>query len=174
MTKLQRREPQKLSQQSNKSNFSKVHWSSVSYNWDTPLAIFNELNKEFHFNLDPTDRPIGGLPGLKDGLRMPYGTKENPAILYNNPPYGRGLIDQYVQWTGLQMRRRFCETAVFLVPLRNSDYFKRLRKYGAEFRLCEKRLKFGDADKSSKTSGSHGAPFDSVVAIFQAQVVCSL
>lgn len=99
---------------------------------------------------------------------MPYGTKANPARVFNNPPYGRGLIDAYVQWTGYQMRMGLCELAVFLVPLRNSDYFKRLRKYQAEFRLCEKRLKFGDADKSSNTSGSHGAPFDSVVAIVHA------
>jgi len=148
--------------------FNRVHFSSISYNWDTPLAIFNELNDEFHFNLDPTDRPIGNLRGLKDGLRMPYGTKLNPARIFNNPPYGRGLIDQYVQWTGYQMRMGFCEVAVFLVPLRNSDYFKRLRKYGAEFRLCDKRLKFGDADKSSKTQGNHGAPFDSVIGIIRA------
>lgn len=164
-TKLHKKELKKLSQQS-KSNFSKVHWSSVSYNWDTPLKIFQELHEEFHFNLDPTDRPIGNLRGLKDGIRMPYGTKQNPARVFNNPPYGRGLIDAYVQWTGLQMRRELCELAVFLVPLRNSDYFKRLRKYGAEFRLCEKRLKFGDADGSAKAVT--GAPFDSVVAIVTA------
>ncbi|MCH7773238.1 MAG: hypothetical protein IH784_02385 [Bacteroidetes bacterium] len=136
------------------------------------MAIFNELNKEFHFNLDPTDRPIGNLRGLKDGLRMPYFIPSPggriKARVFNNPPYGRGLIDQYVQWTGYQMRMGFCEVAVFLVPLRNSDYFKRLRKYGAEFRLCDKRLKFGDADKSSKTQGNNGAPFDSVIAILHA------
>jgi len=148
-----------------KSNFSKIHWSSKSYNWNTPLKIFLELHKEFHFNLDPTDRPIGGLRGLKDGLRMNYGTKQKPARVFNNPPYQRGLPFAYVSRTLKEMRFGRCELGVFLLPLRNSDYFKLLRKYNAEFRLCEKRLQFGDADDSSNTGGTHGAPFDSVVAI---------
>lgn len=171
------------------TNFKNVHWSSISYNWDSPLEIFNELNKEFHFNLDPTSRPIGNLPGLKDGLRMKYGTTKNPAILFNNPPYKRGLIEAYVSKTIKEMKLGFCSTAVFLIPLRNSDYFKLLRKAGAEFRLCEKRLKFGDADssatvkkdkimncphckkeillKKAQPNSNNSAPFDSVVAILR-------
>ena len=147
------------------SNFSKIHWSSISYNWNTPLEIFKELHVEFHFNLDPTDRPINGLAGLKDGLRMNYGTKEKPARVYNNPPYLRGLPFAFVSKTIKEMRFGRCEIAAFLLPLRNSDYFKLLRKFNAEFRLCDKRLKFGDADNSSSTASSHGAPFDSMVAI---------
>lgn len=171
-------------------NFSDVHWSSKSYNWDSPMEIFNELNDEFHFNLDPTSRPIGGLRGLKDGLRMKYGTRENPAILFNNPPYKRGMINAYVAKTLKEIKLRRCILAAFLIPLRNSDYFKLLRKNGAEFRLCEKRLKFGDADssaavkqdktmtcphcsetillKKAKPNENNSAPFDSVVAIIYA------
>ena len=131
------------------------------------MDIFLELHKEFKFNLDPTNRPIGGLAGLKDGLRMKYGTKESPARLYNNPPYERGLPAAYVAKTIKEMKFGRCELGVFLVPLRNSDYFKLLRKYGSEFRLCDKRLKFGDADKSSKNKENNGAPFDSIVAILK-------
>jgi len=154
--------------------FSKIHWSSISYNWDSPMEIFLELHKEFNFTLDATDRPIGGLPGLQDALRMKWGTKEAPAVVYDNPAYGRGLIFAKVARCIKEMRFGRVKLAVFLVPLRNSDYFKLLRKHGAEFRLCDKRLKFGDADDSSKTGGDHGAPFDSVVAVlhnpFQAQL----
>lgn len=149
------------------TNFQKVHWSSKSYNWDTPLPIFNELHEEFNFTLDPTDRPIGNLPGLKDGLRMPWGTKQEPSRVFDNPAYGRGLIHAKIAKCCKEMKLGRCELAAFLIPLRNSDYFKLLRKKGAEFRLCEKRLKFGDADSSSETGGTHAAPFDSCVAIIK-------
>ena len=148
-------------------NFSRIHFSSISYNWDSPMDIFNELHEEFKFTLDPTDRPIAGLPGLEDGLRMPYGTKENPSRIYDNPAYGRGLIDAKIAHCIREMRFGHVELAVYLIPLRNSDYFKRLRKHGAEIRLCEKRLKFGDADDSSKNKDDNGAPFDSCVAILK-------
>lgn len=171
-------------------SFSDVHWSSISYHWNSPLEIFNELDEEFHFNLDPTNRPIANLPGLRDGLRMKYGTRESPAVLFNNPPYKRGMIKAYVEKTIKEMRLGRCTVAVFLIPLRNSDYFKLLRKQGAEFRLCEKRLKFGDADDSATVKKdkvmdcphckkeillhkarpyeNNSAPFDSVVAIIRA------
>ena len=88
----------------------------------------------------------------------------------------------------MEMKLGRVSLVVFLIPLRNSDYFKTLRKAGAEFRLCNKRLKFGDADnsselkkdktmtcphcskeillrKASESNTSNSAPFDSVVAI---------
>lgn len=134
-------------------------------NWDTPLPIFKELHKEFNFNQDPTNRPLIG-PGLKDGLRskwlLPGGEKTRNYI---NPPYKRGLVDFWVQKAIYEAKRGNSELSVFLIPLRNSDYFKTLRKIGAEFRLCERRIKFGDADNSS--TNADGAPFDSVIAIIQ-------
>ena len=171
-----------------------IHWSSISYNWDTPLEIFTELNEEFHFNLDPTNRPIGGLRGLKDGIRMPYFIPSPggriKARVFNNPPYKRGMIKAYVEKTIREIKLGRCSVAVFLIPLRNSDYLKLLRKAGAEFRLCEKRIKFGDADdsagvkkdkvmdcphckkeillKKAQPNGNNSAPFDSVVAIIRA------
>jgi hypothetical protein len=160
-----------------KNNFNKVHWSSKSYNWDSPLDIFLELDEEFSFNLDPTNRPIHNLPGLDDALREPWffskkflekppaGKRWPWSRVYDNPPYARGLIAAHVAKCIKEMRLKRVQLAVFLIPLRNSDYFKLLRKYGAEFRLCEKRLKFGDADGSSKAPT--GAPFDSVIAVLQ-------
>lgn len=138
------------------------------------MEIFKELDEEFHFTLDPTNRPIAHLKGLTDGLRMPYGTKQNPAIIYNNPPYQRGLPFAYVSKTIKEMRFGHVTLAVFLLPLRNSDYFKLLRKYGAEFRLCDKRLKFGDADNSSKNKENNSAPFDSVIAILDSKNITKI
>lgn len=138
-------------------------FSSKSVHWDTPLPIFNDLHKEFNFNQDPTNRPLIG-PGFKDGLRTKWllagGIKSR---MYINPTYGRGIIESWVSKTFTEMNKNRCELAVFLIPLRNSEYFKMLRKRGAEFRLCDRRLKFGDHDGSA--SNAAGAPFDSVIAI---------
>ena len=30
-----------------------VHFSSNTEEWETPQSLFDELNEEFHFNLDP-------------------------------------------------------------------------------------------------------------------------
>jgi len=147
-------------------NFNRVVFSTNSVHWDTPLHIFKELHKEFDFNQDPTNRPLIG-PGFIDGLRtkwlLPGGIKTRNFI---NPPYRRGLVDFWVQKAIYEAKRGNSELSVFLIPLRNSDYFKTLRKIGAEFRLCEKRLKFGDADNSANTD-DNGAPFDSVIAILK-------
>lgn len=34
-------------------NGEHVLFKSNSDEWETPLSLFNELNKEFHFDLDP-------------------------------------------------------------------------------------------------------------------------
>ena len=145
------------------TDFKKVIFSSKSIHWDTPKPIFNQLDKEFNFNQDPTNKPIIG-PGLRDGLRtkwlLPNGRKTRNFI---NPPYKRGLVNTWVQKAIYEAKRGHSELSVFLIPLRNSDYFKTLRNAGAELRLCDKRIKFGDADGSSTNAA--GAPFDSLIAI---------
>jgi len=147
------------------TDFKKVIFSSKSIHWDTPLPIFNDLHKEFHFNQDPTNKPLIG-PGLKDGLRSKWViSSKKKTRNYINPPYKRGLVNVWVQKAIYEIKRGNAELAVFLIPLRNSDYFKTLRKAGAEFRLCDRRIKFGDADGSA--SNAAGAPFDSMIAILQ-------
>ena len=32
---------------------NRVHFSSNTEEWETPQGLFDELNEEFHFNLDP-------------------------------------------------------------------------------------------------------------------------
>ena len=31
----------------------KIHFSSKTSEWETPRKLFDELDKEFHFNVDP-------------------------------------------------------------------------------------------------------------------------
>jgi len=131
--------------------FQKVVWSSKSYKWNTPDEIFQDLHKEFRFTFDPAVPPrIGNFSG--NALKEPW-----TGRVFCNPPYKRGLTKRWVLKGWKEITLGHCELLVFLLPLRNNPGFKFLKSKGAEFRLCDKRLKFSDADT--------GAPFDSVVAI---------
>lgn len=70
----------------------KVHYSSKSNDWETPQNLFNELNNEFKFTLDPCC--------TKENAKCKkYFTKEDNGlikswaneIVFMNPPYGREL-----------------------------------------------------------------------------------
>lgn len=66
-------------------------YTSASGRWSTPGQLFNHLDHEFAFDLDPCPGkvPLGpGIRGLEDGLHedwFPFRTA------FVNPPYGREL-----------------------------------------------------------------------------------
>jgi len=121
--------------------------TSLSPHWATPKWLYDELDKEFHFDFDPC--PLGG--GV-DGLAIEWGKRN-----YINPPYGRFI--------GLWIERAFNESrmvgnlCVMLLPSRTDtkwwhDYVMR----ADEIRFIKGRLKFGDSKNS--------APFPSCIVIF--------
>jgi hypothetical protein len=121
--------------------------TSLSPHWATPKWLYDELDKEFHFDFDPC--PLGG--GI-DGLSIPWGKRN-----YINPPYGRSI--------GLWIKKAYeCGSlCVMLLPSRTDtrwwhDYCMK----ASEIRYIKGRLKFGDSKNS--------APFPSVVVIFKAIV----
>jgi len=161
----QKKMQKKQLKQQQKSSFSKIHWSSKTTKHNTPEAIFKELHEEFHFNLDPCNPPMIGKP-LDDGLRNDWTRELKKTRAFINPGYERGVLMMWVQKASKEINLGHCELAVFLIPFRNSDFFKKLRKKNAEFRLCDHRIKFKAADKSSNNQGN-SAPFDSCIAILQ-------
>lgn len=54
---------------------------SQSVVWATPRGVYDELDREFHFNDDPC--PLHGIDDA-DGLARAWGSST-----YVNPPYGR-------------------------------------------------------------------------------------
>jgi len=70
----------------------KVHYMSKTYEWATPIELFNELDREFHFTLDPC--------ATEENAKCTkyYTLKENGLIqdwsnemVFLNPPYGREI-----------------------------------------------------------------------------------
>lgn len=76
------------------SDFTKAGgaaYSSNSCEWETPMLLFENLNKTFRFTLDPCSTDSNAKCAdhytvFDDGLAVPwYGT------VFVNPPYGRRI-----------------------------------------------------------------------------------
>jgi len=145
-----------------KNSFDRIHFSSKTYKWKTPIDLFNDLNEEFHFNFDPATPPVIGNYD-ENALTKRWMIKEIKTKLrvYLNPPYDRKLMERFIKKSYQEMKEGRIELVVFLLPLRATALRFLVKKTEkVEFRILEKRLMFGDA--------VNGAPFDSVIAILQA------
>jgi hypothetical protein len=106
----------------------KVHFSSASPHWSTPLDVYAELYAEFNFNDDPCP-----LHGEVDGLSRSWGSST-----FCNPPYGRVIGD----W----IRKGYEEslegkTVVFLIPSRtDTRWWHDFVMKADEIRFCRGRL----------------------------------
>ena len=127
--------------------FNKGLFSTVSGDWTTPLELFEELDREFHFAYDPCP----SKPTF-NGLTVNW-LESN----YVNPPYGRKITEWlkkgYEEW-------KMGKTCVFLIPSRTDtkwwhDYVMKAN----EIRFIKGRIKFQGA--------KNPAPFPSCIVIFR-------
>lgn len=134
-------------------------FSSVTDEWYTPIDFYNELNKEFNFNLDPCATDINHKCAK-------YFTKEDNGLLqswggYNvfcNPPYGR-VINAWVQ-KAYNESKKDNTLIVMLLPARtDTKWFHNFIYHKAEIRFIKGRLKFGGCKNS--------APFPSMLVIYR-------
>lgn len=137
----------------------KVLFSSKRMDWETPQELFNELDREFHFTLDPcatakTAKCSRYYTKEKDGLKQSWGGQ----TVFCNPPYGRELP----KWIEKCYKESSNATVVMLIPARTDT--KAFHKYiynKAEIRFIKGRVKF-------LIDGEQGdaAPFPSMIVIF--------
>ena len=135
-------------------------FTSNTNEWATPQKLFDELNEEFHFTLDPCSTDENAkcekhYTIKEDGLKQSWGGE----IVYCNPPYGT----QIKNW----VRKAWEESTkpntivVLLIPARtDTSYFHEYIYNRCEIRFISGRLKFND--------GKNGAPFPSMICIFRA------
>lgn len=86
--------------------------------WRTDPNIFNALNKEFNFVLDAAASIENALCDIfmskdKDALKADWSQFVNGSV-WINPPYGRGLIKQFMEKCIEQKEKGV--TSVLLVP----------------------------------------------------------
>lgn len=121
--------------------------TSLSPHYATPKWLYDELDKEFHFDFDPCP-----LNASFDGLTQEWG-----YCNFINPPYGR-KIGLWIEraWQDLA----FNKMSVMLLPARTDTrwFHKWILPYAREIRFIKGRLKFGDSKNS--------APFPSMIVVF--------
>ena len=133
-----------------------VMFSSKSDEWETPQALFDQLNSEFHFTLDAAALPINAkcprfFTPTDDGL-----VQEWNGTVWCNPPYGK-TVGRWVEKANKSSLDG--TTVVMLLPARTDTRWFHDFVYGkATIRFLRGRLKFGGSKNS--------APFPSMVAIF--------
>lgn len=135
-----------------------VMFSHNSDEWETPQKIFDELNDEFDFNLDPC--------ATDENHKTPnYFTKENSGLshywggcrVFCNPPYSQ--ISAWVE-KAYEEGHKPNTIVVLLIPARtDTRYFHDYILHRSEIRYIKGRLKFGNQKNS--------APFPSMIVIFR-------
>ena len=132
-------------------------FSSKDQTWETPIELFNKLDKEFNFTLDPccteeTAKCKKYYTPTENGLIQDW-TNET---VFMNPPYGREISD----W----LKKAYEEslngsTVVCLIPSRtDTKYWHDYCMKASEIRFIKGRLKFGNSKNS--------APFPSAIVVF--------
>lgn len=138
-----------------------VMFSSKKMDWATPQAFFDELDSEFHFNLDPCADEHNHKCNLyftkeDDGLSRSWGG----YTVFCNPPYGRAIKD-WVKKCSEEVKKPNTKI-VLLIPARtDTAYFHDYiyQKPNVEIRFVRGRLYFND--------GEGRAPFPNMIVIFK-------
>lgn len=138
-----------------------VMFSSARDDWETPQDVFDRLDEEFHFTLDP-------CADAYNHKCSKYYTKEQDGLIrswrgetvFCNPPYGREL--KYWVNKALSEANDQSTIVVMLIPARTDTLWFHNYIYQnptVEVRFIKGRLRFGGSKNS--------APFPSMIVIFR-------
>lgn len=130
--------------------------------WGTPQWLFDALDREFGFTLDPCSDGANAkcekfYTSAENGLLRGWGTE----TVFMNPPYSD---------VGDWMRKAYGAaqegaTVVCLIPARTDANWWHDYAMKSEIRFIRGRLRFGDEKK--RFGGSGGAPFPSAIVVFR-------
>lgn len=134
-------------------------FSSKTDEWATPQYLFDQLDAEFHFDLDPAATDENHkceryFTKADDGLKKSWGGQR----VFCNPPYGR-QIGKWVE-KGYREAQKPNTTVVMLLPARTDNgWFHDYILGKAEIRFIRGRVRFGDSKMN--------APFPSMIVIWK-------
>jgi site-specific DNA-methyltransferase (adenine-specific) len=139
--------------------------SSKTNEWSTPNDLFQKLDLEFHFTLDPCCTHENAkckkhFTSEENGLMQNWSND----IVFMNPPYGRQIGNWIKKAHESSLEGA---TIVCLIPARTDtiywhkhiwDEIKNKPRLGVEIRFIKGRIKFGEYKSS--------APFPSAIIVF--------
>ena len=136
-----------------------VHYSSKTNEWATPQYLFDELDRDFNFTLDPCATEENAKCDKyftieDDGLIQDWSSE----IVFMNPPSGRHI--KYWIKKAYESHLQGA-TVVCLIPARTDttywhDY---IFNKATDIRFLRGRVKFGDSKNS--------APFPSAIVVYE-------
>ena len=136
-------------------------FSSKNQCWETPKRLFDQLNNEFHFTLDPCssheNHKCDNYYTIEDdGLSQDW----SGEIVFVNPPYG-GELKLWVKKCFEEWTRG--TTKVMLNHARtDTQYFHEYILPCAEIRFLKGRIKF-----EQNGIATNPAPFPSMIVIYK-------
>jgi len=139
--------------------------------WCTPLDLYQKLDAEFHFDVDvacTTENCLCrvGLTERENALKVNW--MEHDHLIYGhvffmNPPYGRGVIEEFVKKAFWESRDG--AVVVCLLPFSGAKWFRRYCLLADEIRIIGRVKYIGFA--SDGTLIRNSPTFDSCVVIFR-------
>lgn len=147
-------------------------YSSESVEWITPERLFCDLDREFHFDLDPAASDQNAKCDVyytveDNGLTVDWYNPDDDIIsVFVNPPYGRG-IGAWVEKAYMESQKG--ATVVMLLPARtDTSWFHDYILGKAELRLLRGRLRFlVRVPEAPFAESSAPAPFPSMIVVFR-------
>jgi phage N-6-adenine-methyltransferase len=136
----------------------KVHFSSIKPDYETPKSFFDEINKEFDFDID--------VAASNDNYKVnKYYTLYENALnkkwignVWCNPPYGR-QIKLWTKKANNEIKIKNSNLIVMLLPSRTDTRWFHEDCIQHEIRFIKGRLKFGNSKDN--------APFPSMLVIMK-------
>ena len=124
--------------------------------WATPKALYDELDREFHFDFDPCP-----LKATFDGLQIEWGRGN-----FVNPPYSRKLKEAFI--IKASEERKKGKLSVLLLPVSTSTWVFHEYIYGkAEIRFLRGRVKFAGVNSNGEYVENKCGQHDSMIVVFR-------
>ena len=146
---------------------NKALLSSNHNEWETPQELYDALNAEFGFDLDPCATHENAKCKLyytkdEDGLSRPW--HKVAGTVFMNPPYGREI--------GRWIKKAYYEclkgtTVVALIPARTDTSYWHDYCIKGEIRFIRGRLKFKGLNSRGEYVVNQPATFPSAIVIFK-------
>lgn len=132
--------------------------SSKSNEWVTPQWLFDKLNREFGFTLDPCATPQNAKCARfytkdNDGLGHSWANE----VVFVNPPYG-GNTDRWLRKAWQESLNNAVVVCLLVSSTDRSYWHDYIFPYASQIRWIRGRLRFSDASST--------APFASAIIIF--------
>lgn len=139
-------------------------YSSRSEEWSTPQALFNQLDAEFHFTLDPCATPENAkcqkfFTKQDDGLSQEWAGER----VFLNPPYGR----QIKEWIKKAATSKTLVVALIHARTDTRWWHEWVEPYAKEIRFIKGRVCF-DGPHDAEKNPTNRPTFPSVLVVWKA------